>query len=193
MNDNGPENIRRYRSVLIVIDNFSKFVWTVPLKNKNAQTIKNSSESNRISSTRKPNIYETDRGKEFYNSIFQNFLNNNNFKRYSRNIYPGAVFAERFKKSRRNILKNPVFEQSDANWIDVLPTIAKQCKNGVHSSTKLKPLQASLKKNDGYVYQNLLDKRKKKTEISSKRFGSSCWLWKNVPKRRYNWLALQII
>ena len=40
-------------------------------------------------------------------------------------------------------------------------TITKQYNKKVHSSTKLTPIQASLKKNEGYVYKNLLDKRKK--------------------------------
>ena len=39
LKDYGPENSRGYRYVLVVIDNFSKFGWTIPLKNKNAQTI----------------------------------------------------------------------------------------------------------------------------------------------------------
>ena len=30
--DYGPENNRGYRYVLVIIDNFSKFGWTVPLK-----------------------------------------------------------------------------------------------------------------------------------------------------------------
>ena len=55
-----------------------------------------------------------------------------------------------------------VFEQGDAKWIDVLQTITKQYNNKVHSSTKLTPIQASLKKNEDYVYKILLDKRKKK-------------------------------
>ena len=40
LRDYGPENKRGYRYVLVVIDNFSKFGWTIPLKNKNAQTIR---------------------------------------------------------------------------------------------------------------------------------------------------------
>ena len=40
LKDYGPENNRKYRYVLIIIDNFSKFGWTLPLKNKNAQTNK---------------------------------------------------------------------------------------------------------------------------------------------------------
>ena len=161
LKDYGPENNRGYRYVLVTVDNFSKFGWTVPLKNKIAQTIKDSFENILIISKRSPNLIETDCGKEFYNNIFQDFLNKNNIRLYSRNSSYGAVFAERFNRSIRDLLKKIVFEQGDANWIDVLPTITKQYNNRVHSSTKLSPKEASLKKNEGYVYKNLLDKRKK--------------------------------
>ena len=90
----GLENNRGYRYVLVSIDNFSKYGWTIPLKNKNAQTIKNSFENILISSKRKPNLIETDRGKEFYNNIFQDFLNKNNIKLYSRNSSYGAVLQK---------------------------------------------------------------------------------------------------
>ena len=161
LKDYGPENNRGYRYVLVVIDNFSKFGWTTPLKNKNAQTIKDSFENILINSKRKPNLIETDRGKEFYNNIFQDFLNKNDIKLYSRNTSLGAVFAERFNRTIRDLLKKIVFEQCDAKWIDVLQTITKQYNNRIHSSTKLTPIQASLKKNESFVYKNLLDKRKK--------------------------------
>ena len=161
LKDYGPENNRNYRYVLVIIDNFSKFGWTVPLKNKNAQTIKDSFENILISSKRKPNLIESDRGKEFYNNMFQDFLNKNNIKLYSRNTSLGAVFAERFNRTIRDLLKKIVFERGDANWVDILPTITKQYNNRVHSSTKLSPKDASLKKNEGYVYKNLLDKRNK--------------------------------
>ena len=161
LKDYAPENNRGYRYVLVVIDNFSKFGWTIPLKNKNAQTIKDSFENIIISSKRKPYLIESDRGKEFYNNIFQDFLNKNNIKLYSRNSSYGAVFAERFNHTIRDLLKKIVFERGDANWIDVLTTITKQYNNRIHSSTKLFPKDASLKRNEGFVYKNLLDKRKK--------------------------------
>ena len=161
LKDYGPKNNRGYRYVLVIIDNFSKFGWTVPLKNKNAQTIKDSFENILTSSKRKPNLIETDRGKEFYNNIFQEFLNKNNIKLYSRNSSYGALFAERFNRTIRDLLKKIIFEQGGAKWIDVLPTITKQYNNRIHTSTKLSPKDASLKKNEGFVYNNLLDKRKK--------------------------------
>ena len=114
-----------------------------------------------ISSKRSPNLIESDRGKEFYKKIFQDFLNKNNIKLYSRNSSFGSVFAERFNRTIRDLFKRPVFEKSDSNWIDVLPTITKQYNNRIHTSTKLSPKDASLKKNEGFVFKNLLDKRKK--------------------------------
>ena len=159
--DYDPKNNKVYRYVLVVLDIFSNFGWTVPLKNKNAITIKDSFENILIGSKRQPNLIETDRGKEFYNNIFQDFLNKNNIKLYSRNSSYGAVFAERFNRTIRDLLKKIVFEQGDAKWVDILPTIIKQYNTRIHSSTKLSPIQASLKKNEGYVYKNLLDKRKK--------------------------------
>ena len=107
-----------------------------------------------ISSKRKPGLIETDRGKEFYKNIFQDLLNKNNFELYSINTSVGAVFAERFNRTIRDLLKRPVFEKGDGNWIDILPTITKQYNNIIHSSNKLTPIQASLKKNEGFVYKN---------------------------------------
>ena len=161
LKDYGPENNRGYRYVLVTLDNFSKYGWTKPLKNKNAQTIKDSFENILIKSKRSPNFFETDRGKEFYNNFFQDFLNKNNIKLYPRNSSFGSVFAERFNRTIRDLLKRPVFEKGDGNWIDILQTITKQYNNRIHSSTKLSPKDASLNKNEGFVYKNLLDKRKK--------------------------------
>ena len=73
----------------------------------------------------------------------------------------GAVFAERFNRTFRNFLKKPVFQTRNGIWVDILATITKQYNDRIHYSTKLTPPQASFKKNEGYIYHNLLDKRKK--------------------------------
>ena len=161
LNDYGPKNKKGYRYVLVIIDNFSKFGFTVPLKNKNGQTRKDSFENTLISSKIKPNLIESDRGREFYNNFLQEFLKRNNIKKYSRNTSYGAVFAESFNRTIGDLLKKIVFEQVDAKWVDLLPTITKQYNNRIHSPTKLTPIQASKKKTEGFVYKNLLDKRKK--------------------------------
>ena len=69
--------------------------------------------------------------------------------------------AERFIRTIRGLLNRPAFEGENANWTDVLPTVTKQYTTRVHSSTKLTPIEGSVKENEGYVYQSLLENRKR--------------------------------
>ena len=159
MNDYGPKNNKGYRYILVVIDNFSKFGWTIPLKNKFSQSITDAFSEIIKSSNRKPNLLETDDGREYVNKIFNEFLNNNKIKRFSRYTDKGAVFAERFNKTIRNLLKKPVFEKGRADWLSELPSVVKKYNNTIHSSIKMTPNQASKKSNQKLVYNNLKDNR----------------------------------
>ena len=105
---------------MVKIDNFSKFSWTIGLKNKNSQSIKDASENILTISKRKPNLIESDDGSEFVNKVFTNLLNNNNIERFSRNTSSGAVFTERFNRTIRDLLKKPAFQSGTSNWVDIL-------------------------------------------------------------------------
>ena len=74
MNDYKISNNKSYRYIFIVIDNSSKYLWAIPLKNVYSQTITNEFSNILTTSKRKPLKIESDRGTEYYNSIFQNFL-----------------------------------------------------------------------------------------------------------------------
>ena len=50
----GPENNRGYRYVLVIIDKFINFGWSIPLKFENGQSIKDCSGSIIMSSKREP-------------------------------------------------------------------------------------------------------------------------------------------
>ena len=71
------------------------------------------------------------------------------------------MFAEPFKRTIGDLLTRPVIEKGDSKWDDALPRITKQQRNRTHSSTKLTPIEGSLKRNEAYIYQIFLDKRKK--------------------------------
>ena len=109
MNDYGNKNNKGYRYISVEINNFSKFGWTIPLKNKYAQSITDAFSQIVKSSKPKPNLLETDDGKEYVNKISEESLNNHNIKRYCRDTALGAVVFERFIRTIRNLLKKPVF------------------------------------------------------------------------------------
>ena len=95
----GVEKNKGFRHILVVIDNFSKFGWVFPLKNKFAQTITDENSNLINKSKRKPNSIETDDGKEFVIKTFNDFLKLNDIKRYSGYTEKAAVFAERFNRN----------------------------------------------------------------------------------------------
>ena len=88
-------------------------------------------------------------------------LNQNNNRGYKCYTSIRALYAERLNPTIRDLLRKPVFERRDANWVNISPTIRKQSIIIIHSSTKLTPIEASLKNNEGNVYQSLLEGRKK--------------------------------
>ena len=56
---------KRFRSLLRVIDIFSKYAWVVPLKDEKGLTIVNAFQSILQDSNRKPNKIWVDKGSEF--------------------------------------------------------------------------------------------------------------------------------
>ena len=154
-------NNKGFRYIFIVIDNFSKYLWAIPLKNKYSQTITYEFSNILTTSKRKPLKIESDRGSEFYNSVFQNFRKSKNIHHYSRYTDKGPSIAERVIRTVRNLLKKPVFEKGKASWIDEIQSVIKQYNNTIHKSIKMTPIQASEKSNEKIVFDNLRDDRQK--------------------------------
>ena len=154
-------NNKGYRYIFIIIDNFNKYFWAIPLKNKYSQTITNEFSNIITKSKRKPLKLESDRGTEFYNSFFQNFLKRKNIQHYSRFTDKGPSIAERVIRTLRNLLKKPVFLAGNADWVSELSSVIKQYNNTIHHSIKMTPNQASKKSNAKLVYSNLKDRRVK--------------------------------
>ena len=157
--DYKTSNNKGYRYIFIVIDNFSKYLWAIPLKNKYSQPITNEFSNILTISKRKPLKLESDRGTVFHNSIIQNFLKSKNIQHYPRYTDKGPSIAERVIKTVRSLLKKLLFEKGTADWLSELPSVIKKYNNTIHHSTKMKPIDASKKSNRKFVYNNLKDTR----------------------------------
>ena len=154
-------NNKGYRYIFVIIDDFSKYLWAIPLKNKYSQTITNEFMNILSTSKRRPHKLESDRGSEFYNSIFQNFLKSKNIQHFSRFTDKGPSIAERGIRTVRNLLKKLIFIAGNANWLSELSSVVNKYSNTIHHSMKMTPNQASKKSNEKLVYSNLEDRRVK--------------------------------
>ena len=66
--------------LLCAIDLFSKYAWVIPFKDKKGVSIVNAFQKTWDSLNRKPNKIWVDKGSEFYNNSFKDFLEINNIE-----------------------------------------------------------------------------------------------------------------
>ena len=69
--------------MLCVNDRFSKYAWVVPLNDKKNITITNAFQQILKESNKKPSKIWVDKGSEFYNSSFKQWLKDNDIEMYS--------------------------------------------------------------------------------------------------------------
>ena len=68
---------KNVKYLLCVIDVFTKYAWVKPLKDKKCKTILNAFIEIVNESNHKPNKLWIDQGREFYNKLRQEWLDNN--------------------------------------------------------------------------------------------------------------------
>ena len=129
-----------FRSLLCVIDIFSKYAWVVPLKDKNGISIVNAFQKILKESIERPNKIWVDKGSEFYNNSFKKWLGDNDIEMYSTNNEGKSVIAERFIKTLKNKIYRYITSISKNVYIDKLDDIVKEYNNAYHRAIKMKPV-----------------------------------------------------
>ena len=131
-----------FRFLLCFIDVFSKYAWVVPLKDKKGVSIVDAFQKILDKSGRKPSKIWVDKGSEFYNSSFKNFLKDNDIEMYSIRNEGKSVVIERFIRT----LKNKIYKYMTAIFILINYMIYN---NKYHRTIKMKPVDV---KDNTYIY-----------------------------------------
>ena len=82
--------------LLCVVDVSTKYSWVKPLKDQKGKTVLNAFIEIVNESNRKPNKLWVDEGREIYNKLMQEWLDNNDILMYSRHNEGKLVIAENF-------------------------------------------------------------------------------------------------
>ena len=136
-----------FRYMLNIIDVLSKYAWSIPLKNKKAETVLEGIKNVIQESGRSPEKIYVDQGGEFYNKIMDQWLKNNNIIRYSTYGEHKSCIVERFNRTLKTNMWKRFTSDNTRRWIDMLPELMKNYNNKVHTSIKMKPIDASKIKN----------------------------------------------
>ena len=129
--------------LLVVIDVFSKYVWVRPMKNKTAHSLLEAFDSI-LSEGRKPEKLRTDKGTEFLNETFQQYLKNKNIHFYTANNESKASVVERVNRTLKSKLYRYFTAVNSLHYIDVLQDLVDSYNNTYHRSIGRAPATFSL-------------------------------------------------
>ena len=93
---------RGYKYLLMVIDVFSKYGWIKPLKDKTGKSITNAFKQVTNEDKRKPKFLWDDKGKEFHNKTFIDFLHKIKITLYSTENEQKSSVVERWNRTIKN-------------------------------------------------------------------------------------------
>jgi transposase InsO family protein len=128
--------------ILTVIDNFSKYVFAVPLKNKEAQTITDGFEKivNEQAEKTYPSSIQTDNGTEFAGEFIDWCKANRIFMKKSLSYSPTSnSLIENFNNILRKMIREGFVRTNSFNWIKYLDQYLTNRNNTPHSLTKHPP------------------------------------------------------
>ena len=132
---------KNYKFIFTIIDNYTKYAWAIPLKDKTGKSTTTAFKSLIEKAKRKPDKIWSDRGKEFYNETFLDFLKEQNIHIYSTHSDLKAVFVERFNRTLLDLLKEPMYIDRKACWLNHLDTAMEKYNNRVHGTIKMTPFE----------------------------------------------------
>ena len=133
--------------MLTVVDVFTRFAWARPMKTKSGPDTFAAFIDIVESSKRQPKKIWVDRGAEFNNRIFKQWMKANDCVMYSTFGESKSVIVERFNRTLKTKMWQFFTKENTRRWIDQLPLLLDWYNKKVHSTLKMSPMEASKKKN----------------------------------------------
>ena len=177
--DTDLKNLTGFTHIVDIIDHFSKYLISIPIKSNNAQNILYCLKQFFLF-VGKPKIIQSDNGIEYNNAVINNFLVTNNIKHINsspRHPQTNGVVEIVHKEVRKNILLN--FNQivDDISFKNLILDCIDIHNNNVHSVTGFKP--SFLLKNDDEEIYELVINNIKKTENNLKKEDNNNYVLKS--------------
>ena len=150
------QKVSRYnngiRYLLTVIDVLSKYAWVVPLKNKTGKEVVKVFERILKTSQRKPQNLQTDKGKEFYNGLMQQWLKKEGIYHFSTEGDAKASVVERFNRTLKGRMYRYFTAANTMKYVNVLQDLVNQYNADRDQSRGMAPKDVTIQ-NEREVWQ----------------------------------------
>ena len=128
------------RFILVVVDVFSKYCWLRAIKDKTGASVTDAYADILSSELRRPTYVQYDNGREFLNSMFQDYLRLNGIKSYtSQNYDVKCAVVERLIRTIKAKIYRYMTHRNTERYIDALQDVASSYNAAYHRSIKTAP------------------------------------------------------
>lgn len=163
-------NMKRYHKynkgfnyILVLIDVFTRFCWTVALQTLTGSEMKSALES--VMKSEKPLKLRTDSGSEFKSWIVQDYLKSINVHHFFTTNEVKENFTERLNQTLRKKLERIFHKQKTNVWWKYLEAVTHSYNKTYHSTIKMSPVQAREKKDWVLLWKNQYEKKERLKKI----------------------------
>lgn len=145
-----------YKFILVIINCFSKYAITVPLKSKSGLEVKQALEPILIKYPMKH--FQTDKGTEFFNSSVSTLLKKYNINHYFTYSEKKASIVERVNRTIKNLMWRKFSAQGSYKWLSLLPKLVNTYNNTFHRTIGMKPVEVNFS-NEKLILQKIMKTR----------------------------------
>jgi ribulose bisphosphate carboxylase small subunit len=126
-----------FKYIMTIINCFSKVAFAVPLKSKTGKDVAQALEP--ILSKHKFTNFQTDFGKEFFNSHVNLLMDKYKINHYATYSDLKASIVERLNRTLKSKMWKTFTVKGSYEWLSILPKILKEYNNSVHRTIGMKP------------------------------------------------------
>ena len=161
------------RFVLLHIDDFSRFIRTVPLKSKTGKDVARALETI-FRDGGKTDSLRCDKGKEWNNKIVQKLLKEEGIKFFHTNNETKASIAERAIRTVKSVYFKHMTQHQTFRYIDIIDDVTNAYNHRYHHTIKMRPVDVTVE-NQSEVWHKIYG-RKKKFKIKNFTFNIGDWV-----------------
>ena len=143
-----------YGYFILAIDDFSRKVFTRPIKQLTGSNIKDALTSIFEESGQLPTHVRSDKGSEFTNQTVKSFFKKRGVNHFVTQNSTKAAFAERAIYTIKRKLLRAMISQKKKRWLELLPKITSSYNNAFYRSIGMKPNQVT-KENEVNIWNKL--------------------------------------
>lgn len=152
-------SISRYNDnknfLLCCIDTFSRYAFVRAISNKGAVTVCNAFDEILRTSHRRPTHVQSDKGREFLNAVFQNYLRKWGINFYtSENEDIKCAIVERFQRTLKQKMWRMFTKRKTYRYVDVLDELVASYNSTRHSTIKAAPAEVD-SQNEQEIFERL--------------------------------------